>query len=392
MACFSEPYAFLALIFSIQSLESLGLHSGSWVTSIFFIRGALSAAKTKFYSSPPTPIASTSSTVTPTHSTTRNSRAKVVVLPYHSDFDRCNSFMQDSNIKIVFSSGNSIGRSVVDKKGLARQSTQRLSGVYSIPCTSPGCNQPYFGRTMMDLHVRTTKHNEDISKGKASSALVQHIQSHPGHGFDPSSARLIWKTRSKYECQFVEASCIKKFSSCNVSPGEISVSAATASITTRLANLDKPLTNIGPRRQHRSPLYVSRPSAACTNQHSPLQLPTTSPTVPPTQTVPIQTIATLSDPPTPAQIIPVRTHSPDPASTSPTSSPVSSTNAAFIASQPLLHTTQLAYLSPRTLPATQSFIRDHHGCKPTSFSPRRLRSHNSKKKCLDPPGTDPHSS
>ena len=166
----------------------------------FFIRGALSAAKTKFYSSPPTPIASTSSTVTPTHSTTVNSRAKFVVLPYHTDFDRCNSFMKDSNIKIVFSSGNTIGRSVVDKKGLARQSTQRLSGVYSIPCTSPGCNQPYFGRTMMDLHVRTNKHNEDISKGKASSALVQHIQSHPGHGFDPPSARLIWKTRSKYKC------------------------------------------------------------------------------------------------------------------------------------------------------------------------------------------------
>ena len=299
-----------------------------------------------------------------------------------------------------------------------------------------------FGRTMMDLHLHKNKHSDDISSGYASSALVQHIQSHPGHGFVPSSARLIWKTRSKYESQFVEASCIKKFSSCNVSPGEISVSAATASITTRLANLHKPLTNIGPRRQHRSPLYVSRPSAACTNKHSPLQLPTTSSKAPPTQTVPTQTIATLSDPPAPAQTISVRTHSPDPASTSPTSSPVSSTNAASIAyspgtsapstqtvltkaptptssaaspsptvsamtsippsydnpsvstsaSQPLLHTTQLAYLSPRALPATQSFIRDHHGCKPTSFSPRRLRSHNSKKKCLDPPGTDPHSS
>ena len=79
----------------------------------FLIRGALSAAKTKFYSSPPTPIASTSNAVTLTHSTTSNSRAKVVVLPFHADFERCNRFVQDSNIKIVFSSSNSIGRSVV---------------------------------------------------------------------------------------------------------------------------------------------------------------------------------------------------------------------------------------------------------------------------------------
>ena len=135
-------------------------------------------------------------------------------------------------------------------------------------------------------------------------------------------------------------------------------------------------------------------------------------------------------------------HSPDPASTSPTSSPVSSANAAptayspgtsasstqtvptkaptptssatspsptvsnitsilpsydnpsasASASQPLFHTSQLAYLSPRALPATQTFIRDHHGCKPTLFSPRRLRSHTTKKKCLDPPGTNPRSS
>ena len=354
-----------------------------------------------------------------------------MVLPYHKEFAECNRFIQDSNIKIVFNSSNSIGRSVVEKKGRAQKSTQRLSGVYTIPCTTPGCNQPYFGRTMQDLHVRTNKHSDDINKGHTSSALVQHIQSHPGHGFVPSSARLIWKTRSKYESQFVEASCIKKFSSCNVSPGEISVSAATASITTRLANLHKPLMN-NPRRQRRSPLYVSRPSASCTNKHSPLQLPTASSEPPPTQTIPTQTVATLSCPPAPscssrAHIVSVATRPPEPASTSPATSHVSSTNAASAltyspgtqtvltrastpaassssaspsptdsamtsvlpandkpsaftsASQPLPHPAQTVHPSLRTLPATQSFLRDHHGSQLTSFSPRRLRSDTSKK-------------
>ena len=68
-------------------------------------------------------------------------------------------------MKIVFNSSNSIGRFVVDKKGCAQKSTQWLSGVYTIPCTSSGCNQPYFGRTMQNLHVSTAKHNNDISSG-----------------------------------------------------------------------------------------------------------------------------------------------------------------------------------------------------------------------------------
>jgi len=141
----------------------------------------------------------------------------------------------------------------------------------------------------------------------------------------------------------------------------------------------------------------------------------------------------------PAQIISVRTHSPEPASTSPTPSPISSTNTAAMAhspgtsapstqtvlpkaltptsssasptptvsamtsilpaydnpsastsvSQPIPHPTQLAHSSRGTLPATQSFIIDHHGSQLTPFSPRRLRSDTSNF-FLDLSGIDPH--
>ena len=337
----------------------------------FFIRGALSAAKTKFYSSPPTPIASTSHAVTPTRSTTNNSRAKVVVLPFQADFAKCNRFVQDSNIKIVFSSSNSIGRSVVDKKGNVQKSTRRPSGVYTIPCTSPGCNQPYFGRTMEDLHVRTNRHSDDIKFGYHNSALVKHIQSHPGHGFEPASARLIWKTRDKYESQFVEASCIKKFSSCNVSAGEISVSAATASITTRLAKLHKPLNNI-PRSQHRSPLYVPRSSTTHNNKRSPLQLPTTSSEPPPTQTIPTQVTATLpcspaplcsstvrtlsvgTQPPDPGDSLQLPTASSEPPAPTTLCSPPTHTGPALLARDKSSSSTSLDPGSSLQLPTTSS--------------------------------------
>ena len=54
-------------------------------------------------------------------------------------------------------------------------------------------------------------------------------------------------------------------------------------------------------------------------------------------------------------------------------------SASTLSSQPILHPTHLVHSSPRTIPATQAFIRGHHGSQLTLFSPRRLRSDTSKK-------------
>ena len=59
--------------------------------------------------------------------------------------------------------------------------------------------------------------------------------SHPGHEFDLSAASLIWQSNNEYECQFVEASCIKSLTNCNIRSGEIKVSPAIVSLVTNIA-------------------------------------------------------------------------------------------------------------------------------------------------------------
>ena len=65
--------------------------------------------------------------------------------------------------------------------------------------------------------------------------------SYPGHRFDATSAKLIWKTHSKYESQLVEAACINRFPSCNISKGEIRMTPAIATFTTYIAGLHRQL-------------------------------------------------------------------------------------------------------------------------------------------------------
>ena len=121
---------------------------------LFLICEALSSAKTKFYASPPTPLSSiaftsTSNTTNYTNSTVTLSKTKVVVMPYHQDFVIFNKFIHNYNLKLFFSSRYTIWHAVVDNKHLVRDSTkQPKSGVYCISCTSPGCNQIYYGRTI----------------------------------------------------------------------------------------------------------------------------------------------------------------------------------------------------------------------------------------------------
>ena len=71
------------------------------------------------------------------------------------------------------------------------------------------------------------------------SVLVQHMISHPGHTFDMDAAKIIWRTRSKYESQLVEAACINRYPSCNISKGEIRVTPAMSAFTTYIAGLHR---------------------------------------------------------------------------------------------------------------------------------------------------------
>ena len=218
----------------------------------YFIREALSASKTKFYSSPSpsTNLPSTSSTPDPAAPTRNYSQA--ISLPYHPDFVSLNRFIHASNLRIVFSARNSIGRSVVNKKGRSRNNEQISSGVYQIPCAVSGCNRPYYGRTVRTLAKRMVDHNNYIANRDQSSALVIHMQKYPGHYFDTSTAKLIWKTRNKYECQFIESACISRLPCCNTKKGEITVSPVISAFTTHITGLNKYKAVTGPMQIHGS--------------------------------------------------------------------------------------------------------------------------------------------
>ena len=83
------------------------------------------------------------------------------------------------------------------------------------------------------------EHSTKIDKRSNDSAMVQHMASYPGHSFDLASAKIIWRTRSKYESQFVEAACISRFPSCNISKGEIKVTPAMSAFTTYIAGFHR---------------------------------------------------------------------------------------------------------------------------------------------------------
>ena len=338
-------------------------------------------------------------------------------MPYHQDFAMFNKFIHTSNLKFVFSSRNTIGHAVVDKKHLVRDSTkQPKSGVYCITCTSPGCNHHYYGRTMKDLHVRTNQHSDNIHDGELSSALVQHINSHPGHSFEPASAQLIWNTRNKYESQLVEASCIKMLPHCNISEGDITVGNAVASFTTRLAGLHKLMVAPKHSRRHSTPLYTSRVSVtspASQLPHSSTQsVSTLAPTQllspPQSQTSSSMSATSLTPSALPSTSSPTSqlphsstqsssTSSPNPLlpppqaqnSSSrfpppPTQSALSSSSSTprslvtpstpTMSSQPARFSTQSSDVSPQVVSATQPLIIDLRSVQQLPhFSPRRSR-------------------
>ena len=183
------------------------------------------------------------------------------------------------------------------------------------------------------------------------SALREHARK-PGHRHDPQSAKLVWTTSNKYECQVVEASCIKSFKNCNISEGEVKVSSAQAAFFIKSTGIKKPKSSANRTQQQlpsrQPPLYVSRLSSTRT----------TTP-ISPDRTQPSTAI------PLPPSTI---THLP------PHATPTRSTLATNYtsSSQPAPSSTDPIIFSPSVHPVSQRVMSIRQ--QGNTHSPRRLRS------------------
>ena len=235
-----------------------------------------------------------------------------------------------------------------------RSPQQHNSGVYQINCETPDCNKPYYGRTMKDLPKRIVDHDENIDKMVDSSALVQHMKANPGHRFDTSSARIIWKTHNKYESQLVEAACIQRFPSCNISRGDIRMTPAIASITTHIAGLNRYVKRHGSSQQlgptsHLSVPPATPPSSNLQHLAAPQHPATSTPPYSGPTTTPLR--AQPSPSPSPPTLITSVSHMVS-ATQPPSVSIAQPSNVSISASQPCLTHTHLQHVqssSPRRL-------------------------------------------
>ena len=132
--------------------------------------------------------------------------------------------------------------------------SQNRSGVYQIPCI-PGCDKYYYGRTLKPLYLRLREHRKDLDKNVEHRGHVEHRKSHPGHKFDLTAARVIWRSNNEYECKFVESACIKSLSNCNIRSEEVYLSPPVASMVSNI--VVKHNSNRNNKVPQRTPLYVS---------------------------------------------------------------------------------------------------------------------------------------
>ena len=197
--------------------------------------------------------------------------------------------MKASNFKLVFSSSDSIGKAVVNKKGRVKTSTQDRSGVYHIPCL-PGCDKSYYGRTQKPLHQRIYEHRQDINANNDDGkGMISHTKSHPGHHFNLSAARLVWHTDNKYESQFIETTCINTLANCNRRSGDIAVNPAISSLVSRIVVSQTSQRSGNNSRHLRNSLYVS-PLA------SDVSAPNSTPLTPSLTSSPLTSSPTSPDP------------------------------------------------------------------------------------------------
>ena len=183
------------------------------------------------------------------------------------------------------------------------------------------------------------------------SALREHARI-PGHRHDPQSAKLVWTTSNKYECQVVEASCIKSFKNCNISKGEVKVSSAQAAFFIKSTGIKKPKSSANRTQQQlpsrQPPLYVSRLSSTRTT----------------TAIAPDRTQPSIAIPLPPSTTTPWLPHA------TPTR-PTLATNY-ISSSQPAPSSTDPITFSPSIHPVSQRVISIRQ--QGSFHSPRRLRS------------------
>ena len=254
----------------------------------FFINKSLSQAKTKHRSqsnptpNPPTPSPPTTDppTTTPTPPTHYN----IIPVPYSQTFDHCRKYLYGTNNKLVYNYRNTTQNKVA--RNLCSTCVPKLQGgVYNIPCKC--CDRIYYGRTARPFEVRLAEHMKNVEEGKTDSALVKHMESHPGHEPDFSAAKLIWKSTNVLESKYIESSCIKTLPNYNVQSGEVTVDPILASIMMKLTNIGKhtrrPRTTPRPRHTslYPSPAPLSAPLLPAPPHPPTPALPRPHPTTPP---------------------------------------------------------------------------------------------------------------
>ena len=89
---------------------------------MFEIKRAISIAKTKHLVSP----------ATNTNTNTDSSTLKSLFFPYHQDLSALNPVIREVGYRFIFTSGNTIGKSVVSKRGCTVAASHQASGVYII--------------------------------------------------------------------------------------------------------------------------------------------------------------------------------------------------------------------------------------------------------------------
>ena len=253
---------------------------------IFFIRDALSTAKTKFYASPPLNISVSSSS-----SETPISKHSVIPVPYTDLNDPPKKHLKRTKYKLASTSRNSIGRAVVQKRGKTKGSSHQLNGVYMIPLIpldpTTGNNLPYIGRTNTTLENRLSQHRNSIRKNYEACAMVKHIRNNPGDKYDLENARIIWRTNDIIESKMVESAFIQTLPCCNTHPGEIAMSPIMASVITKITN--PKISDPVDRRRPQVTTSLYTPTVYIPPTPPAITLPSPSPTTTPSQLLPSNT-------------------------------------------------------------------------------------------------------
>jgi hypothetical protein len=144
--------------------------------------------------------------------TNTNTQIKYRAIPYVKSLSERVSKMinaYDKNIKVMFKNNyDNIYSKLKDKD----HKELKTHVVYSIPCTSEGCNKQYIGLTTTSLKTRLCNHNSDIkhaisrkhSSSRPKTALVDHILK-TSHNFDTSATTILNQNNNTLKLNLLEA-------------------------------------------------------------------------------------------------------------------------------------------------------------------------------------------